>query len=49
MNKRFQRYDHPYSTQKAQGGNKLVNLGFKKIPESPREPLKCLECGEPNL
>jgi hypothetical protein len=24
-------------------------LGFKKIVDNPREPLKCWECGEPHL
>jgi len=49
MNKGFQRNYHPSSTQKTQGGNKPVNLGFKKIADGPREQLKCWECGEPIL
>jgi hypothetical protein len=49
MTKGFQRNDHSSSTQQVQGGNKPVNLGFKKIVDSPREPLKCWECGEPHL
>jgi hypothetical protein len=49
MTKGFQRKDYPSNTQHAQGGNKPVNLGFKKIVDSPREPLKCWECGEPHL
>jgi hypothetical protein len=28
---------------------KPVNLGMKKFGDSPREPLKCWECGEPHL
>lgn len=32
-----------------QGGGKLVNLGIKKFGDSPHEPLKCWECGEPHL
>ena len=32
-----------------QGSGKPVNLGTKKFGDSPREPLKCWECGEPHL
>jgi hypothetical protein len=32
-----------------QGGGKPVNLGTKKFGDSPHEPLKCWECGEPHL
>jgi hypothetical protein len=32
-----------------QGGGKPVNLGTNKFGDSPREPLKCWECGEPHL
>jgi hypothetical protein len=39
----------PLAHSKAQGGNKPINLGFKKITDSPRELLKCWECGEPHL
>jgi len=30
-------------------GSKLVNLGFKKANDDPREPLKCWGCGKPHL
>jgi hypothetical protein len=49
MEKGFQRKDYHSNTQNAQGGNKPVNLGVKKVGDSPREPLKCWECGEPHL
>jgi len=49
MSKGFQRNDYSTNTQQAQGGNKPFNLGFKRIPDGPREPLKCLECGDPHL
>jgi hypothetical protein len=49
MTKRFQRNGHSSNTQQIQRGNKPINLGFKKIVDSPREPLKCWECGEPHL
>jgi hypothetical protein len=32
-----------------QGNGKPVNLGTKKFGDSPREPLKCWECGEPHI
>jgi hypothetical protein len=32
-----------------QGNIKSVNLGMNKSRDSPREPLKCWECGEPHL
>jgi hypothetical protein len=49
MKKIFQRNGHSSSTQKIQRGNKPINLGFKKIVDNPREPLKCWKCGEPHL
>jgi len=45
----FQKKDYHSNTQSAQGGRRLVNLGVKKVGDNPREPLKCLECGEPHL
>jgi hypothetical protein len=32
-----------------QGSGKPLNLGMKKFGDSPHEPLKCWECGEPHL
>ena len=32
-----------------QKGNKPVNLGSKGDVGKPKEPLKCLECGDPHL
>ena len=32
-----------------QGNGKQVNMGMKKFGDNSREPLKCWECGEPNL
>jgi hypothetical protein len=49
MTKGFQSRDYFSNTQHTQGGNKPVNLGFKKVEDSPRELLKCWECGEPHL
>jgi hypothetical protein len=49
MEKGFQRKDYHSNTQNSQGGNKKTNLGVKKVGDSPREPLKCWECGEPHL
>jgi hypothetical protein len=45
MEKGFQRKDYHSNTQNTQWGNKPVNLGFTNIGDSPREPLKCWECG----
>jgi hypothetical protein len=30
-------------------GKPLVNMGTNKFGDSPCEPLKCWECGEPHL
>ena len=49
MAKSFQKKDCHSNTQSAQRGGKLINLGVKKVGDSPREPLKCWECGEPHL
>jgi hypothetical protein len=37
------------NNQNTQGGGKPVNLGTKKFRDNPYQPLKCLECGEPDL
>jgi hypothetical protein len=47
--KSFPRKYFHTNNQNTQGGGKLVNLGTKKFGDSPREPLKCWECGEPHL
>ena len=49
MIKWFQRKEYPSNTQHTQGGNKLINLGFKKVGGCTKKPLKCWECGEPHL
>jgi hypothetical protein len=47
--KSFPRKYFHSNNQNTQGGGKPVNLGTKKFGDSPREPLKCWECGEPHL
>jgi hypothetical protein len=47
--KGFPRKDYHSNHLNTQGSGKLVNLGMKKFGDSPREPLKCWECGEPHL
>ena len=37
------------NNQNTQGGGKPINMGTNKFGESPREPLKWWECGEPHL
>jgi hypothetical protein len=49
MENKFQRKYFHGSNQNTQGGGRPVNLGAKKFGESPIEPLKCWECGEPHL
>jgi hypothetical protein len=49
MTKGFKRKEYPSNTQHTQGGNKLVNFGFKKVGDNSREPLKCWECEGPHL
>jgi hypothetical protein len=49
MENGFQRKDYHTNTHHTKGGHKTINLGFKKVGASPREPLKCWECGEPHL
>ena len=40
MEKSFQNKDYHSNTQSAQRGRRIVNLGVKKVGDSPREPLK---------
>jgi hypothetical protein len=47
--KRFPRKYFHSNNHNTQGGGKPVNLGIKNFGDSPREPLKCWECGEPHL
>jgi len=49
MVKGVPRKDFHMNAQHTQWGNKIANLGFKKVGDNPREPLKCWECGEPHL
>jgi hypothetical protein len=37
------------NSPQVQGGNKSVNLGFRKAIDNAREALKCWGCGEPHL
>jgi predicted aspartyl protease len=47
--KRFPRKDFHFNNTSTQGNGKPVNMGTKKFGDSPREPLKCWECGDPHL
>jgi hypothetical protein len=49
MEKGFQRKDYHSNAKNTQGGDKPFNIGFKKVADNPREPLKYWECGEPHL
>jgi hypothetical protein len=49
MEKGFQKNDYNSNTQNAQGGNRPVNIGVSIVGDSPKEPLKCWESGEPHL
>jgi len=41
MDEHVLRKDFHMNAQHTQGGNKIVNVGFKKLGDIPREPLKC--------
>jgi hypothetical protein len=48
--KGFPRKDFHSNYPSTQGNGKPpVNMGTNKFGDSPREPLKCWECGEPHL
>jgi hypothetical protein len=48
--KGFPRKDFHSNYPNTQGNGKPpVNMGTNKFGDSPREPLKCWECGEPHL
>ena len=49
MVKGFQKKDYYSNTQSTQGGGRIAKLGVNKDGDSPIEPLKCWECGEPHL
>jgi hypothetical protein len=49
MEESFQIKDYHSKTQGAQGEGRPANPGVKKVWDNLREPLKCLECGEPHL
>jgi hypothetical protein len=47
--KNFPRKYFHSNNQNMQGGGRSFNLGTKKFGDSPKELLKCWECGEPHL
>jgi hypothetical protein len=47
--KSFPRKYFHSNNENTPGGGKPINLGTKKFGDSPRELLKCWECGEPHL